>query len=164
MPRVQGGAMVVPADETSPVETRSSTLPQSSDAPNVDVDMGDNELPAQEEHGNDMAMGFIGSLEPTADDVISEMILMALGSSGKSYRRETRGACQRLAKVTVSEMYSPPRVTAELRQSQRHYKHLMLGFAMDLAVNDPDNGQPWDFPKVARGRRHSREFERRGRT
>ena len=46
-------------------------------------------------------------------------------------------------------MYSPPRVTEELRRSrkQKRSQHLIPGFALDLTVNDPEDGQPWDFSK-----------------
>jgi hypothetical protein len=43
----------------------------------------------------------------------------------------------------VSEIYSPPRVTAELKRKPR--EHLVPGFALDLAVVDPDDSKPWDF-------------------
>ena len=48
------------------------------------------------------AMGFIGSLEPSAEDYASEILLQQLGSFGRSYRREARASCTRI----VSEMYS----------------------------------------------------------
>jgi len=111
-----------------------------------DIDM-DNENVAAQEENEDVTMGFIGSLEPTADDFASEMILMAMGSCGKSRLRETRTACRRLGKAMVSEMYSPPRVTAELIRSQKQFRTLLPGFALDLTVNDPEDGQPWDFSK-----------------
>ena len=117
-----------------------------SDNVNLDIDM-DNENVAAQEENEDVTMGFIGSLEPTADDFASEMILMAMGSCGKSRLRETRTACRRLGKAMVSEMYSPPRVTAELIRSQKQFRTLLPGFALDLTVNDPEDGQPWDFSK-----------------
>ena len=55
-------------------------------------------------------VGFVGSLEPTQDDDIAEMLLTQLGS-GRSYARKRR---QALKKFTVSEVYSPPRVTKEV--------------------------------------------------
>ena len=45
----------------------------------------------------------------------------------------------------VSEIYSPLRVTAEVRRGK--YKHLSPGIALDLIVNDPDDGRPWDFSR-----------------
>ena len=92
-----------------------------------------------EGNGNDVNMGFIGSLEPAADDFVSGMLLQQIGSSGRGYRREAASACRRI----VSEMYSPPRVTAELNKARN--RHLVPGFALDLTVCDPDTEKPWDF-------------------
>ena len=47
-----------------------------------------------------MDTGFLGSLEPTAEDFMSDLLLQQLGSSGRSYRREHRACCRRV----VSEM------------------------------------------------------------
>ena len=122
------GAIDVPAEEPAG-ETQAQEPAQSSngrlggptnnndDDDNVKLDI-DMDATAQEE-ANDMDMGFIGQLDQTADDVASEMILKAMGSSGRSHLRETRTACQRLSKGTVSEMYSPPRVTEEPRHSRK---------------------------------------------
>ena len=93
----------------------------------------------QDEPATAMDLGFIGSLEPEPFDVVSELLLQQLGSTGNSYRREARKAFRGM----VSEIYSPPRVTAELRRRPR--RHLLPGFALDLTVIDPDDGQPWDF-------------------
>ena len=43
----------------------------------------------------------------------------------------------------VLEIRSAPRVAAELRRGR--WTHLAPGFALDLTVNDPDDGEPWDF-------------------
>ena len=40
----------------------------------------------------------------------------------------------------VSELYSPPRVTALAEMF-----NMQTGFALDLTVVDPDDGLPWDF-------------------
>jgi len=159
-PRVRGAIDVPaeePAGETRAQEPASSSNgwlggPTNNDNDNdakLDIDM---DATAQEENG-DMDMGFIGSLDATADDVASEMILMAMGPSGRSHLRETRTACRRIGKAMVPEMYSPPRVTEELRRSrkQKQFQHLIPGFALDLTVNDPEDGQPWDFSKSGKG-------------
>lgn len=112
----------------------------------MDIQMDDEEAATQEKN-QDVSMGFLGCLGQSAGDVASEMIPMAMGSSGKSHLRETRSACRRLGQAMVSEMYSPPRVTAELKRSRKDFRHLLPGFALDLTVNDPDGGQPWDFSK-----------------
>ena len=118
--------------------------PQGPPPPPVAGDSPDEAM--QEDSGDtnrdgDTDMGFIGCLEPTVDDFLSDLLLQQLGSSGGSYRREARSACNRI----VSEMYSPPRVTAEI-QRQRH-RHLVPGFALDLTVKDPEDGMPWDFSR-----------------
>ena len=109
-----------------------------SPAANADDEMQGHENKPNEQTA-DADMGFLGSLEPEPGDVASELLLQQLGSTGNSYKRETRKAFRHL----VSEIYSPPRVTAEIRR-QRH-RHLLPGFALDLTVTDPDDGQPWDF-------------------
>ena len=109
--------------------------------------------------GADINMDFVGSmelhdnlgtLEPALDDEISNMLLLQMGSSGRAYRREKASA----AKKIVSEIYSPPRVTALMRQlKSRHY---MPGYAFDLTTIDPEDGKPWDFSLA-----HKRERARR---
>ena len=47
--------------------------------------------------------------------------------------------CQ-LGMIGVSEVYSPPRVTARAEQFG-----IQAGFALDLTVPDPEDGNPWDF-------------------
>ena len=100
----------------------------------------DDEMETEDAKADDaMDMGVIGIMGPSADDFIGELLLQQLGSSGRSYKRENRAACSRI----VSEMYSPPRVTAEIKRMK--HKHLLLGFALDLTVVDPEDGEPWDF-------------------
>ena len=65
-----------------------------------------------------------------------KMILMCLGFCEPA-----------AAKATVSEIYSPPRVTEELRRRPWTWRSLIPGFALDLTVNDPDDNMPWDFSK-----------------
>ena len=48
-------------------------------------------------------------------------------------------------RVDVAEIYSPPRATARASQFG-----LTPGFALDLSVNDPDDGMPWDFDEKAK--------------
>ena len=111
-----------PADDPADVEMES----ESADA-NQDADMS-----------------LVGSLEPTQDDEIAGMLLTQLGA-GRAYARERRQAAQRF---TVSEVYSPPRVTKEFREGK--WKHLLPGFALDLTVVDPSDGLPWDFSRKSK--------------
>ena len=112
---------------------------------NVDVEMGF--------VGHVGASQGIGSLEPSFDDQIAELMLAEMGSSGRVRRRDG----QKAMKTIVSEIYSPPRVTELLRRTRS--RHLMAGFALDLTVLDED-GRPWDFSspvKRAKARRLVRE-------
>ena len=100
-----------------------------------------------------MEMGFIGSLEPEVGDVVAELMLSQLGGSKRRIKDARRGY-----KHLVSEIYSPPRVTAEIRKSRT--RHLLPGFALDLTVLDPSDGLPWDFnleAKREKARRMVRE-------
>ena len=98
---------------------------------------------AQAHQDADMSfVDFVGSLEPTRDDEIAEMLLTQLGA-GRSYARERRRAVQR---STVSEVCSPPRITKEIREGQ----HLVPGFALDLTVVDSSDGLPWDFSRKSK--------------
>ena len=91
-----------------------------------------------------------GSLDAMAGDVASEMILMAMGSSGRSHLWGIRTACRRLGTAMVSDMYSPLRVTAEPKRSHKEFRHPISGFALDLTVNDLEDGQPRDFSRSER--------------
>ena len=122
-------------------ETFGPQEPVSKDHEDADMEGDDGEA------NEDATMDFIGSLEPTCDDVISEILLQELGSS-RSYRREKRKAMKR---TIVSEIYSSPRVTKELQRMR--YKHLAPGLALDLTVVDPHDGMPWDFDKAEKRER-----------
>ena len=110
----------------------------------------------------DIDMDFLGNLSPEEDDDVSLMLLEQLGvvrptgRSGRGFAREKLRAFNRL----VSEIYSPPRVTAEIKRGG--FKHLRAGLAFDLTVLDPDDGQPWDFSrqvKREKARRLMRESQ-----
>ena len=89
-------------------------------------------------------VGFVGFLDPTQDGEIAEMLLQQLGA-GRPYARERRRAVQRF---TVSEVYSPPRITKEIGEGR--WKHLVPGFALDLMVMYPLDGPPWDFSRKSK--------------
>ena len=88
----------------------------------------------------------LGSLQRDQDDVFSERLLCSI------WYFQT--------KTVISELYSPPRVTAEIARSKNEF--LTPGFAFDITVNDPDDGQPWDF-NVRAKREKAREILRRQR-
>jgi hypothetical protein len=64
-----------------------------------------------------------------------------MGSTNQ-FRRERRQKWRNI----VSEIFSPPRVTAELRRMKD--MPLLPGFAIDLTTNDPQTGEPWDLNNV----------------
>ena len=86
-----------------------------------------------------MAVGHIGRPEPDFADFVGEMLLTSVASPGRRYGRETRTACRRI----VSEVYPPPRVTAEIERCR--HPHLVHGSAFDVTVMDHDGGQPLVF-------------------
>ena len=75
---------------------------------NEDNDGGDDDAAVQmedQEQNNDIDMHFvgsleanqdIGSLEPSIDDFVSELLLNEMGASGRSYRREGRQAARKI--------------------------------------------------------------------
>ena len=65
-------------------------------------------------------------------------IIKSLGGSQAKYRRERK----RAVRAMVSEVYSPPRVTAATKLLPE--LKLLPGFALDLTTNDYD-GRAWDF-------------------
>ena len=78
----------------------------------------------------------------TAAAANEELVLMSLGVYAAPKRRDAT-----LPKAMVAEIYSPPRVTEELRRRPWTWRSLVPGFAFDLIVNDPDDNMPWDFSK-----------------
>ena len=95
-----------------------------------------------QEFGNEddpMTVSFLGSLQPSTGDEVSRLMLQELGSVGRDYKRERRGAFKRI----VSEVYSPPRVTAEITRMKN--QEMLPGFAFDVTTLDPDDGEPWKF-------------------
>ena len=169
--QLPSGGLAPPTDEASRAEAPSNTGVKRHDRPDPGAydpmepaerykdelaremeteDAGDTAeaMDDAEQQDGDADMGLIGVLGPSADDVISEILLQQLGSSGRSYRRERRTAGRRL----VSEMYSPPRVTEELRRknARGQARHRLPGFALDLTVLDADDGLPWDFSQAAK--------------
>ena len=99
------------------------------------------------EEGQDTNMGFVGSLEPARDDFIVQILLQQIGA-GRSYVRERQQAVMR---VLILEIYSLPRITKEV--TQRKWKHIAPGFALDLTVNNPSDGMPWDFSRSSKRRK-----------
>ena len=99
--------------------------------------------PAMQEYSrqgsHDVDMGYIGCLMPDREDTVSELMLQTLVSSGRSYARERRAACRRI----VTEVYSPPSVTAEITRLK--HPNFVAGLAFVITTVDPDDGEPWGF-------------------
>ena len=120
----------------------------------------------EEESEDDTEMGYLG----LKSDPVLSVLLMQLGSvesasgvrgalavrADEAIPAETPTAgCRpdiagtvgmmhdKIGKHVVSEVYSPPRITLEIKKGK--YRNLASGIALDLTVNDPDDGRPWDF-------------------
>ena len=133
--RTPDGTQTADADphaETRP-EVPSSAMPMDVDR---EIASGDTEM-----HfiGSMTTEQGIGRLSPPIDDEVAELLLAQMGASGRQSRRDYGRAARKL----VTDIYSPPRVTKLL--SRVRSRHLMAGFAFDITVLDPDDGQPWDF-------------------
>ena len=77
-------------------------------------------------------------------------VVRSLGGNDRRFRRER----SRAIKAVVSEIYSPPRVTASVKLLPE--LKLIPGFALDLTTADTD-GRMWDFDeKVMRERAMAR--------
>ena len=117
----------------TPLEEPASAMPMDVDR---EIASGDTEM-----HfiGSMSTEQGIGRLSPPIDDEVAELLLAQMGASGRQSRRDYGRAARKL----VTEIYSPPRVTKLL--SKLRSRHMMAGFAFDITVLDPDDGEPWDF-------------------
>ena len=136
-----------PPDEP-PGETPAAGSHDAPTEPSNDMEVG-----GHDQASEDVEMDFIGSvepydilgsLEPSADDTVSGLLLAQMGSAGRSYRREQSTAARKLP----SAIYLPPRVTALIRQLKS--RHVMPGYALDLTPVDTADGLPWDFNDPAK--------------
>ncbi len=98
--------------------------------------------------------GRVPSRSESADDEYEDdeitAVLAVIGVDPGRFRREKTRAVRRL----VSEIYSPPRVTAMLKRMTN--QGLTPGLALDLTTIDPDDGRPWDFDVTAEAVVHHR--------
>ena len=148
-----------------PVAPETDTIDQSQKVENFDVDSAnhggdapieiDDNARAERADGNsgmdidlvDGDMDMRGLLEGMARDVKQQIgeidaevlqIVSSLGGDSSRYRRE-RGKAFR---AILSEIYSPPRVTAMAKMCPSY--GVLPGFALDLTTHDTD-GRRWDF-------------------
>ena len=141
---VAAGAPSQPCGDRDDVQAAPPSDPQMY-SPAIAVedpadDIMDADGQAQDARGNQDAAGddyMVGSVATVEDEYLN--LIGMLGTHTGAFKRETRKAFNR----TVSEIYSPPRVTrmASLLPSLK----LLPGYAFDITQNDPDDGMPWDF-------------------
>ena len=96
----------------------------------AETDGGAHEL---EKHLNLMQWNDVAGHE---DHILA--LVRQLGGSGTRYCKERSKAMKRI----ISEIYSPPRVTAAAKLLP--VLKCIPGFAIDLTVND-EHGNPWEF-------------------
>ena len=116
-----------PADEAGGAETHAD--------PGMDIDTIEEDIPMDEL----LALWDRGTRDE-AKVINSEILSLvnSLGGSSSKYRRE-RGKAFR---AIVSEIYSPPRVSAVAKLCPSF--GILPGFALDLTTHDSD-GRHWDF-------------------
>ncbi len=117
-------------------DTHQGNEPEAMDG--ADAEMNGGEATRETTQGDDMMIGHVGL------DETHVMLLGHLGVQRGAYRRESRKAYNRI----VSEIYSPPRVTRMI--SCLPSLKLLPGYALDITVEDPDDGLPWDFDNPAK--------------
>jgi hypothetical protein len=103
---------------------------------------GDDEPEAEGGHGMDVDY---------LDELAAFALFSCLAVDDRSFRRERKAAYRRV----LSEIYSPPRITKAL--SYLPNAKLVPGYALDLTVVDPSDGEPWDF-FVASKRKRARHL------
>ncbi len=121
-------------EPSGPVSDRNE--PEAMES--ADAEMNGDEAAGETTQGDDMMIGCV-----TLDET-HIMLLGHLGVQRGAYRRENRKAYNRI----VSEIYSPPRVTRMI--SCLPSLKLLPGYALDITVEDPDDGLPWDFDDPAK--------------
>lgn len=112
-------------------EFTADAAEESIGDPNGDAGMG---AVVEDESEEEM-----GITHEDVEDEISSVLLAQLGQSSKSHKRELSSGRRPL----VSEIYSPPGITREIRNSR--FRHLAPAFALDLTAVDPADNKPWDF-------------------
>ena len=132
-----------PADEPGVGETHDLDGREQQAGPSMDIDMITEDVDLKE---------LMSVLTRDARKEIKELnaeileVVQALGGSSGQYKRER----QKGIRAVVSEIYSPPRVTAATKLLPE--LKIIPGFALDLTTADAD-GKLWDFDsKIMRDR------------
>ena len=90
---------------------------------NIDNDDNEREIGTNFVGSLDHSCDGLGSLEPSVDDFIAELLVAQMGGGGRRRLREHRSAARRI----VSEIYSPTRVTQMIKDKKM--RHILPGFA-----------------------------------
>ena len=110
-----------PSDIGSGVESRLPTVEPAGAKPTEGgfrkVRGEDDMNEETQSNPDDEMIGSLGSLEPSVDDFVSDLLLQQLGSSGRKYKRESRKA----HRAIVSDIYSPPRITRQPKEHPRKH-------------------------------------------
>ena len=154
----ESGEVLPPADEAGAAETRGQDFgveedrmeePQPVHGDSMDVTMDVNIVA---EKPDTEFEELLAALQRDEREQVREAnreilsVIKSLGADRGKYGRERAKA----SKAVVSEIYSPPRVTAASKLLPE--LKLIPGFALDLTTADVD-GLPWDFDsKVMRDR------------
>ena len=130
----------------SPIVAEGRCVVEQMPTPGVRCDGGGNVDGGLEELERCLNLLHRGYVQDESREVLQ--ILRQLGGDGQRYLKERKRAIRQI----VSEIYSPPRVTAAAKLLPE--LRCVPGFALDLTV-DNDRGEPWDFD-IAENRRKAR--------
>ena len=130
----ESGAVLPPTEEAGQAETHEDIASVPNPDAGMDIDLV--EMQAL------MAVLRRDEKEAVAEcerEIMS--VFRSLGGDSPKYKRERK----RALRAVVSEIYSPPRVTAAASKLLPELR-VHPGFALDLTTADSD-GQPWDFDR-----------------
>ena len=154
LPAVVGGGDKIRATKNPPVATAREVVAPAFDAAASETPVCvAGEATQDSVDAMDELQKYVGVLHQSRleeEDVNILALVRQLGGNGYAYRKERAKAVQRI----VSEIYSPPRVTAAAKLLPE--LKCIFGFALDLIVND-EHGNPWDFD-AARRRERARKM------
>ena len=132
-----------PADDAGGAETRDGAVwhpgVEAVVAPSMDVDIVETQEDDLKELFNVMTRDAVDQVRDHDREILS--VIKVMGGNVGQYKRERKAAMRAI----VSEIYSPPRVTAAAKLLPE--LKLIPGFALDLTVADTD-GRLWDFDDV----------------
>ena len=146
---------------TTPMRTpETPRIDPSGDAENLETERDDDsehppqyEMSDDEDDTNDAEMGLLDIGHDEQAMTLMDQLGMVVQQRrrhridkrrtvGMVVKQRRRHPIDKRRKYTVSEVYSPPRITRDIARTRP--AHLSPGLALDLTVNDPDDGKPWD--------------------